>query len=46
MARPTAGGRGPGRFGAFAAHAQHSVAMLFAEVGDVGGGGLEDPQPE
>jgi hypothetical protein len=33
-------------FGAFSAHAQHSVAVLFAEVGDVGGGGLEDPQPE
>jgi hypothetical protein len=33
-------------FGALAAHAQHPVAVLFAEVGDVGGGGLEDPQAE
>ena len=32
--------------GAFAAHAQHPVAVLFAEVSDVGAGGLEDPQPE
>jgi hypothetical protein len=47
MARPTAGGSGDqDDFGAFSAHAQHSVAVLFAEVGDVGGGGLEDPQPE
>jgi hypothetical protein len=33
-------------FGAFAAHAQHPVAVLFAEVGDVGAGGFEDPQAE
>ena len=33
-------------FGAFAAHAQHSVAVLLTEVGDVGGVGLEDPQAE
>ena len=32
--------------GAFAAHPQHPVAMLFAEVGDVGPGGFEDPQAE
>jgi hypothetical protein len=32
--------------GAFAAHAQHPVAVLFAEVGDVRAGGLEDPQAE
>src|SRR5262245_42564338 len=32
--------------GAFAAYPQHPVAVLFAEVGDVGCGGLEDPQPE
>jgi hypothetical protein len=33
-------------FGAFAAHAQHPVAVLFAEVSDVRAGGLEDPQAE
>jgi hypothetical protein len=33
-------------FGAFAAHPQHQVAVLFAEVADVGAGGLEDPQSE
>ena len=32
--------------GALAAHAQHSVAVLLAEVGDVRAGGLEDPQAE
>jgi hypothetical protein len=32
--------------GAFAADAQHPVAMFFTEVGDVGAGGLEDPQAE
>jgi len=32
--------------GAFAAHAQHAVAVFFAEVGDVGGGGFEDSQAE
>jgi len=32
--------------GSFAAHAQHPVAMLFAEVGKVGSGGLEDPQAQ
>jgi hypothetical protein len=32
--------------GAFAADAQHPVAVLLAEVGDVGGSGLEDPQAE
>jgi hypothetical protein len=32
--------------GAFPAHAQHPVAVLFAEVGDVRAGGLEDPQAE
>jgi hypothetical protein len=31
-------------FAAFAAHAQHPVAVFFAEVGDVGPGGFEDPQ--
>jgi hypothetical protein len=30
--------------GALAAHAQHPVAVLFAEIGDVRAGGLEDPQ--
>jgi len=32
--------------GAFAAHAQHPVAVFFAEVGDVGASGFEDPQAE
>ncbi len=32
--------------GAFAAHAQHPMAVLLAEVGDVRAGGLEDPQAE
>ena len=32
--------------GALAAHAQHPVAVLFAEVGDVGAGGFEYPQAE
>jgi len=32
--------------GAFAAHAQDAVAVFFAEVGDVGAGGFEDPQAE
>jgi hypothetical protein len=31
--------------GAFAAHAQDPVAVLFAEVGKVSPGGFEDPQP-
>ena len=30
--------------GALAAHAQHPVAVFFAEVGDVSAGGFEDPQ--
>jgi len=29
--------------GSFAAHAQHPVAVFFAQIGDVGPGGLEDP---
>ena len=32
--------------GALAAHAQHPVAVLLAEAGDVRAGGLEDPQAE
>jgi hypothetical protein len=32
--------------GAFPAHAQHPVAVLLAQVGDVRAGGLEDPQAE
>jgi len=32
--------------GALAADPQHPVAVLLAEVGDVRGGGLEDPQAE
>jgi hypothetical protein len=30
---------------ALAAHAQHPVAVFFAEVGDVGAGGFEDRKP-
>jgi hypothetical protein len=33
-------------FGAFAAHAQHPMAVLFAQVVDVCPGGLEDAQAE
>src|SRR5712691_7016078 len=44
MARPTAGGsQDQGDFGAFAADSKDAVAVLFAEVGDVGAGGFEDP---
>jgi hypothetical protein len=32
--------------GSFAAHAQHPVVVPFAEVGDVGAGGFEDPQAQ
>src|SRR5215467_15288202 len=32
--------------GAFAAYAQHLVAVFFAEVGDVRASGFEDPQAE
>ena len=32
--------------GALAAHAQHLVAVLLTQVGDVRAGGLEDPQAE
>jgi hypothetical protein len=32
--------------GAFAAYAQHPVAVFFAEVGDVRAGGFEDPQAQ
>jgi hypothetical protein len=32
--------------GSFAAYAQHPVAVLFTQVGDVRTGGLEDPQAE
>ena len=31
---------------ALAVHAQDAVAVLLAEVVDVGAGGFEDPQPE
>ena len=30
--------------GAFAAYAQHPVAVLFAKISDISAGGLEDPQ--
>ena len=32
--------------GALAAYPQHTVAVFVAEVGDVRGGGLEDPQAQ
>ena len=32
--------------GALAAHAEHPVAVLFAEVGNISPGGFEDPQAE
>ena len=32
--------------GSFAAYAHHPVAVLFTQVGDVGSGGLEDPQAQ
>jgi hypothetical protein len=32
--------------GAFAAHAQHPVAVFFAQIGDIGPGGFEDPQAQ
>jgi hypothetical protein len=32
--------------GAFAAYAQHPVAVLFAKISDISAGGLEDPQAE
>ena len=32
--------------GAFAAHAQHPMAVLFTQVGNVRPGGLEDTQAE
>ncbi len=48
MARPTAGGeRDQDELGgALAAHPQDAVAVFLAEVGDVGAGGLEDPQAQ
>jgi hypothetical protein len=47
IARLTAGGkRHQGDLVALAVHAQHPVAVLFAEVANVAAGGLEDPQPE
>ena len=35
-----------GDLGTFAAHAQDPVAVFFAEIGYVRGGGLEDPQAQ
>ncbi|WP_280393149.1 hypothetical protein [Nocardia brasiliensis] len=32
--------------GAFADHAQDSVAVFFADIGDVGVAGFEDPEPK
>ena len=36
--------RDQGNLGAFAAHPQHPVAVLFTQVCDVSSGGLEDAQ--
>jgi hypothetical protein len=46
--RPPDGGwqRDKDDFGALAADPQHPVAVLIAEVADVGSGGLEDAQSE
>jgi hypothetical protein len=45
MARPTAGGSGTRTtLVPRAAHAQHPVAVLLTQAGDVRAGGLEDPQ--
>ena len=41
-----AGAGDRGDLGAFAGYAQHPVAVLFTEVGDVGIGGFEDPQAQ
>ncbi len=38
--------RDQGDFGAFPVDPQHPVAVFFAEVGDVGAGGFEDPQAQ
>jgi hypothetical protein len=38
--------RDQGDLGAFAAYPQRPVAVFFAQVADVGTGGLEDPQAE
>ena len=38
--------RNQDNLGALAAHAQHPVAVLLVEVGDVRAGGFEDPQAE
>jgi hypothetical protein len=48
MARPTAGGgqRHEDNLGSLAAHSQYPMAVLLAEIGDIGAGRLEDPQPE
>ena len=49
---PVDGPAGRGRqreldhLGALAAHARHPVAVLVAEVGEVGAGGVEDPRAE
>jgi hypothetical protein len=37
-----AAARGKDDLGSFAAHAQHPVTMLFAQVGNIRVGGLED----
>jgi len=38
--------RDQGDPGALAAHPQHPVAVLLAEIGDIRAGGLEDPQAQ
>jgi len=45
MARPTAGGNGTAR-PSLSADPQHTVAVLFAEICDIGASGLKDPQAQ
>ena len=47
MARPADGGSGTRTtLAALAAHPQDPVAVLFAEVGNIRAGSLEDPQAQ
>jgi hypothetical protein len=41
---PDGGWQDQDDLGALAAHQQHAVAAFFAQVGDVGTGGFENPQ--
>ena len=46
MARPTAGGSGTRTVLVPGQHPEYRVAVYFAQVGDVGAGGFEDPQAQ